>query len=140
MKIEPFGNIEYKTKDKEWHGIVDNIAPSSEVELIISVESCSQDISYYIESVKQFAIDYDSIMAELYKLAYHKYEDSQWKKTLAEITEMYFLTSISLNSDNKTWLVVLEPNFNLTSIYDQFLRFTIVERKVIWANFKIPNF
>ena len=139
MTIEPFGNIEYKSKDKEWFGLVDNIAPNNKVELIICADDSNKDISDNIESLQQFAFDYNSVMTSLYELACQKYKNSQWEKTLDEIKEMYFLTAVSLKDDNKTWWLVLEPDFKVETIYNHFLRFTMVDRKIVWANFNTDN-
>lgn len=137
MTIEPFGNINYQSRDKQWFGLVDNISPNNKVELAISADDSIKDISEKIESIKQFAIDYDSVMKILYELAYQKYKNSQWEKTLDEIKEMYFLTSVSLKEDSKTWWLVLEPDFKAEPIYNHFLRFTMIDRKIIWPNFNI---
>jgi hypothetical protein len=137
MTIEPFGSINYQSRDKEWFGFVDNIAPNNKIELAISADDSIKDISEKIESIKQFAIDYNSVMKILYELAYQKYKNSQWEKTLDEIKEMYFLTALSLKEDNKTWWLVLEPDFKVETIYNHFLRFTMVDRKIVWANFNI---
>ncbi len=135
MRIEPFGNIEYKRKDKEWFGLVDNIVPNNKVELVISADDSNQSIDDKIESIKHFAVDYNSVMKNLYELAYQKYKNTQWEMTLDEIKEMYFLTAVSLKDDNKTWWLVLEPDFKVETIYNHFLRFTMVDRKIVWANF-----
>jgi hypothetical protein len=139
MTIEPFGNINYQSRDKEWFGLVNNIAPNNKVELAISADDSIKDISDKIENINQFAIDYNAVMAILYELAYQKYKNSQWEKTLDEIKEMYFLTAVSLKEDNKTWWLVLEPDFKVKSIYNHFLRFTMIDRKIVWANFNIDN-
>jgi len=140
MKIEPFGNINYLSSSKEWYGLVDNIAPNNKVELAISSEDPNQDITDRIESIKYFTIDYDNVMDCLYELAYQKYKNSKWEKSLAEIRKMYFLTAVSLKDDNKTWWLVLEPDFKVETIYNQFLRFTMIDRKVVWTNFYADNF
>ncbi|MBA5629733.1 hypothetical protein [Moheibacter lacus] len=137
MTIEPFGNIEYKKRDKEWFGLVDNICPDNKVELSISVDNIDQDLNEKIELVKKFAADYEVIVADLYDLAYKKYKDTEFEVTREEIEKMYFLTAVNLKADNRTWWLVLEPDFNVTSIYDHFLRFTMLDRKIIWANFDI---
>lgn len=137
MTIEPFGNIEYKKRDKEWFGLVDNICPDNKVELSISVDNIDQDLNEKIELVKKFAADYEVIVADLYDLAYKKYKDTEFEVTKEEIEKMYFLTAVNLKADNRTWWLVLEPDFNVTSIYDHFLRFTMLDRKIIWANFDI---
>jgi len=137
MTLEPFGNIEFKKRDKEWFGLVDNICPNNKVELRISVDNIDLNLNDKIELVKKFAADYKTIVADLYDLAYNKYKDTAFKVTMKEIEKMYFLTAVNLKEDNKTWWLTLEPDFNVTSIYNQFLRFTMQDRKVIWANFDI---
>ncbi len=139
MIIEPFGNIIYKSKDHKWFGLVDNIAPNNKVELAISADDSNQDISGCIQSLKQFAIDYNFIRTILHELAYQKYRSSQWEKPLDDIKQMYFLTSVSLKDDCKTWWLVLEPNLEVETIYNQFLRFTMIDRKIVWANFNTGN-
>lgn len=137
MTIEPFGNIEFNERDKEWFGLVDNICPNNKVELSISVNNVDQDLDDKLEMVKKLAADYETIVADLYDLAYKKYKDTEFEVTRNEIEKMYFLTAVGLKEDNKTWWLVLEPNFNVTSINDHFLRFTMLDRKIIWANFDI---
>ncbi len=139
MKIGAFGNIEFKSKDKEWFGLVENLTPNNKVELTISAEDSNQDISDKIENVQQFAVDYNSVMENLYELAFQKYKNSQWEKTLNEIKEMYFLSAVSLKADNKTWWLVLEPESRVDTIYNHFLRFTMIDRKIVWANFNIDT-
>jgi hypothetical protein len=137
MTIDPFGEIGFDKRAKEWFGRVDNICPNNKVELSISAETQDEDLSHKLESVRQFAEDYDTIVQELYNLAYRKYKDTEFEVTRSEIEQMYFLTGVNLKSDSETWWLVLEPNFSVDSIYNHFLRFTMVDRRVIWKNFDI---
>ena len=137
MTIEPFGNIEFKKRDKEWFGLVDNICPDNKVELSISVDNIDQDLNEKIELIKKLAVDYETIITELYDLAYKKYKDTEFEVTRKEIEKMYFLTAVNLKDDNQTWCLTLEPDFNVSSVYNHFLRFTMYDRKIIWANFDI---
>lgn len=137
MTIEPFGIIEFNKRDKEWFGLVNNICPDNKVELSLSVDNADQDLSDKIELVKKLADDYEAIVINLYDLAYKKYKDTEFEVTKEEIEKMYFLTAVNLKEDNETWWLVLEPDFNVTSIYNHFLRFTMLDRKVIGANFDI---
>jgi hypothetical protein len=137
MTIEPFGNIEFKKRDKEWFGLVENICPHNKVELSISVDNIDHDLNDKIELVKTFATEYETILADLYDLVYKKYKNTKFEVTRKEIEKMYFLTAVNLKEDNKTWRLTLEPNFKVTAIYNHFLRFTLLDRKVIWANFDI---
>ncbi len=81
MTIEPFGNIEYQSKDKQWFGVVETIAAGNKIELTISVEKSHQDIYRQIERLRQFAADYSAVMAGLYELAFQKYKNTRWEKT-----------------------------------------------------------
>ena len=137
MTIEPFGNIEYNKRDKEWFGNVNNISPNNKVELRISVDNADQDLSVKIEQVKKFADEYETIVGNIYDLVYNKYKDTKFEVTRKEIEKMYFLTALKLKADNLTWWLVLEPDFNVTSIYNHFFRFTMRDRKIIWTNFDI---
>ena len=135
MTIEPFGNIEFNKRDKEWFGLVDNICPNNKVELNISVNNVDHDLDDKLELVKKMAADYETIVADLYDPAYKKYKDTEFDVTRNEIEKMYFLTAVNLKEDNRTWYLVLEPDNNVPSIYNHFLRFTMLDRKIIWANF-----
>ncbi len=137
MTIEPFGNIEYNKRDKKWFGHVNNISPNNKVELSISVDNPDQDLSVKMEQVKKLADDYETIVANIYDLVYNKYKDTEFEVARGEIEKMYFLTALNLKEDNLTWWLVLEPDFNVTSVYNQFFRFTMRDRKIIWTNFDI---
>lgn len=137
MTIEPFGQIEFNNQDRRWFGLVENICPNNKVELSIAAENKDQDIKDKIELVKKLAADYASIIANLYDLAYKKYKDTKFEVTRKEIELMYFLAAIDLKNDNNTWWLVLEPDYNVATIYNHFLRFTMVDRKIVWANFDI---
>lgn len=139
MLIEPFGKIEFNKKEKEWFGDVDNICPYNKVELSISVGEVNEDLNDKIESVKKLATDYEAIVSDLYDLAYKKYKDTKFEVTREEIEKMYFLSAVDLKGDNKTWWLVLEPASHVSSIYNHFLRFTMLDRKIIWANFDLSN-
>lgn len=135
MVIEPFGVIKYLPKEKEWCGLVNNVTPNTKTELCIEVDTPNEDISEKIELMKQFASDYNSIVQSLYDLLYQSGKGSDWEKSLEEIKQMYFLTAVSLKSDNKTWWLVLEPHSNVPSIHNHFYRFTMVGRQITWTNF-----
>ncbi len=134
MTIELLWDLKYSGKDKEWFGPVANICPYNKVELSLCVEDKEQDINGKIELVKQFAKDYNSIMEELYNLAFRKYKHTEFEVTRKGIEQMYFLTAVNLKDDNRTWWLTLEPFGNVGSTYNHFLRFTMVDRKIIWTN------
>jgi hypothetical protein len=139
MTVEPFGELQFYERDKAWFGRVDNISPGNKVELGICVDGEHDDFSDKIISIRQFAADYYTVIEKLYRLAYIKYKDSKWGKPLDEIKKMYFLTAVTLKSDNKTWWLVLEPSFDVGTIYNHFLRFTMVDQEIVWASFDIKR-
>ena len=136
MTIEPFGKLEYNKSTKEWVGLVDNICPNNKVELKIAVDNIDVVIAEKIELLKQLTYDYKMIVEKLYDLAYKKYENTEFEASREEIENMYFLSGLSLKKDNRTWWLVLEPHFNVTSIYNHILRFTMLDRKLFGQTLK----
>ena len=118
MTIEPFGELHYHKREKEWFGRVDNISPDNKVELSINVDNDKEDLSDKIVLVQKLAAEYDVFIESLYRLACMKYKNTKWEIPLDEIKKMYFLTAVTLKSDNKTWWLVLEPVFDVESIYN----------------------
>ena len=55
--------------------------------------------------------------------------------TASDIRAMYCLSAVMLKSDNTSWWLVLEPAFDIETVYHHFLRFTMVKREIGWANF-----
>lgn len=139
MIVKPFGELQFHEKDKEWSGQVGNISPEDKVELSICVDSYRDDLSDKIASIRKFASDYRAVIEKLYMLAYIKYQNTPWEKPLDEIKKMYLLAAVTLKSDNKTWWLVLEPALDTASIYNQLLRFTMIDNEIVWANFDIKT-
>jgi hypothetical protein len=137
MDIEQFVEIKFNNQDKEWIGTVDGISPNNKVELSISVDNDKQNILEKIELIKKFSTDYDVIMSKLYDLTFQKHKNTKWEKSLDDIKQMYFLTAVALKNDNKTWWITLEPNFNVPTIYNHFLRFTMVNNNIVWMNLEL---
>jgi hypothetical protein len=135
MIVESFGELSYHQNGKEWFGLVENISPNNKVELSICVDSEHEDLSEKIILIKKLVADFNLVMENLYNLAHLKYKDTQWEKSKEEIKKMYFLTAVNLRIDNTTWWLVLEPAFEVETIYDHFLRFTMVGREIVWTNF-----
>lgn len=135
MTIEPFGYIVYNKKYKQWIGDVSNINPKGTVELTIESEDTLELSIVQMKNLRTFALDYLNIEKQLYELAYQKYNGTLYQKTLEEIKQMYFFSALSFKEDNKTCWIVMEPDFNVESIYNHFLRFTMIDREITWMNF-----
>jgi|SRR5690606_11565333 len=132
VTIEPFGELIYSRKEKEWFGRIDGISDNN-VELSIHMDNDTDDLNPKLEKVNQLIKDYSSTIDKLYTQIYQKLEETKSGKSLADIKLMYFLTAISVKEDNSLW-VVMEPHYNVPSIYNHFWRFTIANGKVTWAN------
>jgi hypothetical protein len=130
MRVE---QLRYNTRDHQWFGLVNDLYPGQAVEL--TLEGDQEGLTSKMTRVRALAADAAAIVERLHGLAYRKYQGTAWAKPLAEIRAMYFLSAVTLKSDNTTWWLVLEPEFNLETIYNQFLRFTMVNREIVWANF-----
>ncbi|ARS41160.1 hypothetical protein CA265_16460 [Sphingobacteriaceae bacterium GW460-11-11-14-LB5] len=137
--VEPFGRLIYNRKDKKWFGVVPNLHPDHNIELSIGTESQDQQIDDKVELVKKLASDYDAIIASLQYLIFKRFKNTNFEKSLDEIKEMYYLISVDLKPDNKTWWLVMEPDFKVASIYNHYQRFTMVDREIVWANFDIDH-
>lgn len=70
-------------------------------------------------------------MDRLYQFIYQSYIKTSEAKTLEEIKTMYFLAAVTLQKANRTWWLVLEPNFDVPTIYNYFQSFTMIEREII---------
>lgn len=128
-------DLQHHPLDRHWFGQVNDLYPGHAVELTVEGDHNPEGLATKLALVRGLAADVDALLEQLYRLAYLKYEGTQWTKPLAEIRTMYFLSGITLKSDNTTWWLVLEPEFNVGSIYNHLLRFTMVNREIVWANF-----
>ena len=64
----------------------------------------------------------------------HIHQRDKWGKSAEELRSMYFLTAINLKKDGETFWVVLGPALDVDSIFNHFLRFTLVKYEIIWSN------
>lgn len=131
MRIEPFGTFRYHPREQLWMANVDHLSPTHKVELSIGTDHAQADLSAKIKLLEGFVLDYDSIMDKLYQFIHQSYMNTSEEKTLEEIKAMYFLAAVTLQKDNRTWWLVLEPNFDVPTIYNHFQRFTMIERQII---------
>lgn len=132
MRVE---DLRYHSKDHQWFGLVNDLYPGHGVELTVEGDLAPEGLAAKLALVRELAADLDDIREQLHRLAYHKYQGTQWAKSLADIKAMYFLSAVTLKSDNTLWWLVLEPEFDVETVYNHFLRFTMVKREIVWANF-----
>jgi hypothetical protein len=133
VDFEPFGELKFNHKESSWFGFLNGVTPFNHVELWIEVEHPDEPIGNKLEIIRNFIGGIDKVMNELYRFIHSNCVDVKLPKSLEEVTEMYFLSSLSLKKDSSTYWVVLEPG-DVESIYNVFLRFTLVNGKIVWSN------
>ena len=132
LKIEPFGELIFNKRENEWFGYMNNIFPTHQVECGIEVESKRSELEEKIQFFRYFVEHIEVTNLRLFEFIHQRYENSG--KTVDELKCMYFLRALTLKDDGKTWRIVFEPNFDVESIYNHFIRFTYVDKKITWSN------
>lgn len=132
MQIE---DLRYQSKDREWFGQVNAFSSINAVELTVEGDPDPASLAPKLALVSELAAEAETLLEQLYQLAYRKYQGTPWAKPLAEIRTMYFLSGVTLKRDNTTWWFVLEPEFSVETIYNHLLRFTRVNGEIVWVNF-----
>lgn len=131
IKIEPFGEFEFFKLGNVWLARTKNILHDLEIELSIENENLdvfSLDKTFIISD---FLKEMASIEEKIYQYIFEKF---QCEIPLETLKEMYFLSSLELKKDDKTWWIVYEPFYGVESIYNHFLRFTYINKIVVWSN------
>ena len=134
MKLEIVEQLKFNQREREWQGSAKDISNGNLIELGIGVDHATESLESKMELVNDFFANYENIMATLHGFIFEKYLPTNFTKPLEEIKRMYFLTAVSLKADNINWWIVLEPHFEVESIYNHFLRFTLIDKKIIWSN------
>lgn len=130
-------DLQYHPQDRHWFGRVNGICSGHLVELTLEVAHDRESVEHKLALVRELVPDVEAVLEQLYRLAYQKYRGTKWERPLADMNRAYFLSSVTLKSDNTTWWLVLEPEFDVESVYNHFLRFTMVGREIVWANFAL---
>jgi hypothetical protein len=132
IAIPTIGNLAQQPESKVWFGHVSINSLSPSIELEIETIEGAIPTDKQIESIIDLPISYISTLGLLFGYL----ENSSLGKDFSrqELEQMYFLAAINLKEDNKTWWYVLEPDISVTSIYNFFIRFTVINDVVIWCN------
>lgn len=117
----------------EWFGLSETIFVGTIVELSIEVENQEKPTENQLSMFFEFLNNKNVIQDELYRFTTEKI-----KSKSNDIKNMYSLGAISLKSNGEFWLV-LQPNFDVPTIYNFFLRFTYRNGEIVWSNLVKPN-
>ena len=135
--LDNFGTLHlFSTKQGYyWFGRVKNIAPDYDcVELTINIDHKDQPLTKQKELIKQFADNYSKIMTILYDHMRSSFAKIGNTKTIEDLKNLYFLSSVELKKDNEDWWIVFEPKHGADSSYNFLPRFTLNNMKVKWSN------
>jgi hypothetical protein len=130
IKIEPFGEFEYRNSERIWICFAKNVYSKNELELSFEVENQNQNLDNKIELMENFVNEISLVESYIYDFVQKRVSE----KTIDEIKSIWFLSAIELKNDNENWWVTFEPNFDCETIYNHFLRFTFNNNKIIWSN------
>lgn len=102
------------------------------VEVSIETSTDAPPAADCIKSMEQFLSSYDQLKPKLLHHIYNAYLQSEYALSIEHLDKMYFLAGITLKL-NGDWWVVLEPA-DVDSVYNHFIRFTIRDGNIVWAN------
>jgi hypothetical protein len=129
--IEPFGEFRYSKRYKDWLCYSPKILTYPHLEISFDVENEEQELSNKVNLTLAFLQNIESIKNDIYETIAKDYA----RKPIEEVKEMWFLSGIHLLNDDKTWHIVFEPNVDVETIYNHFLRFSVVNNEIVWNNF-----
>ncbi|EJF08286.1 MULTISPECIES: hypothetical protein [Pontibacter] len=136
--LEGFGLLELNTdkSGSEWFGKVQNISKNHTIELSIEVEDNSSPSLNQVESIKRFTESIECIEQAIYKYIHDCFEGTKWQRTEEDLKKMYFLSAITLKSDNADIWVTLEPQIDVPTIFNYLPRLTLRNNEIVWSNLK----
>ncbi len=119
MKLDITQQLKFDRKRNEWTGNITHPFGSNSIELAIEVIDSTVNLIDKTKLVENVFNEYDEIMLILYRYIFERYSSTDYKKTFEEIRKMYFLCAITLKADSLSWWIVLEPNFDVPSVYNR---------------------
>ena len=120
----------------EWFGHVNMPISKDTIEITIEVDNQNEPSNEQIGLVRDFEKKWQITSHKLFEHMEECFHNSKWEKDKNELKKMYFLSSIDLKKDNSEWWIVLEPEFNIPSIFNFLPRFTLKNDEIIWSNLK----
>lgn len=120
----------------EWFGRVTMPISDTPIELTIEVEGPNEPSGRQIQLIKDFANTWLDTKTRLFEYMTESFRDSKWEKDQTELQKMYYLSAIDLKKENLEWWIVLEPEFDVVSIFNFLPRFTVKNNEIVWSNLK----
>ncbi len=120
----------------EWFGYVTMSISDTPIDLTIEVEYPNEPSPEQIQLAKEFERKWWDTKDKLFEYMAENFRNSNWEKDKTELQRMYFLSAVDLKRGNSEWWIVLEPEVNITSIFNFLPRFTLKDDEIIWSNLK----
>ncbi|MBD0404511.1 hypothetical protein [Flammeovirga sp. EKP202] len=129
-------NLDKNRNGFAWFGRINTSISKVSIELTIEVENQKEPSNEQIDLIKEFEKRWEITSRKLFEHMEECFRDSKWEKDKNELQKMYFLSAIDLKRDNSEWWIVMEPEFDVTSIFNFLPRFTLKDYEIIWSNLK----
>lgn len=138
LNLEGFGLLIFNTdkSGNEWVWKVQNISKNYTVELSIEVEGNSTPSSNQENSVKQFFDSIETVEQVIFEYIHDCFKGTKWQRTEEDLKNMYYLSAITLKSDNADIWVTLEPQIDVPTIFNFLPRLTLRNNEIVWSNLK----
>ncbi len=107
------------------------------IELTIELEGVTEPTDKQTLLLEEFEANWTTTKAMIFKYIANRYKGTKWEKTEEELEQMYFLCSLDLKLENQDWWIVFEPEFNVPTIFNYFLRFTFKNNEISWSNIEL---
>ncbi|MBB3697625.1 hypothetical protein KMW28_05525 [Flammeovirga yaeyamensis] len=118
----------------EWFGHVNIPISKTPLDLTIEVKNQNVPSNEQIGLIEEFGTRWQTTSLKLFEYMEECFRNSKWETDKNELQKMYFLSAIGLKRNNSEWEIVLEPEFDVTSIFNFLLRFTLKNNEIIWSN------
>ena len=125
------GRLHYRKVEGSWSTLY-HLIGTGKIELSIETETEAPPTLEQIKRMEEFLASYDKLKATLLNQVYKAYQRSKYPFPRDRVGEMYTLAGVTLKADDDFW-VALEPG-DVFSLYNHFMRFTVRNGSVIWAN------
>jgi hypothetical protein len=132
--IPPFGDLHYYRKERQWMGNAAGIDPERPIELALAVDNETQPLDEKADILRRFVAGYPAVADLIYARIYERFDERGMGKPLDKLRDMYHLIALTLQNDNETVWVTMEPAFDVPSIYNHYLRFSIKGGQIVWSN------
>ncbi|MFD0751648.1 hypothetical protein ACFQZS_15970 [Mucilaginibacter calamicampi] len=115
-----------------WFALSETIVATNKVELSLITQNKRAPTSNQIMRLEEVLKG----LGEYEDALYTHLKDAHDELSLVDLKKMYLLVAIEIKINADELWFTLEPMHNILSTYDQFKRFTVIGKEVVWSNLK----